>query len=343
MADVYDGIYLEDHPPVRSQFRTGRRDNPTPVIGVHTAESGTDFQGPDPKAENVASFISSRSNAGSYHLIGDTDSIIQLVRFENEAYGSRGGWNKRIVHLSLAMNADDWGRLPTGRVGQFLDTAAQMAVIAGAWMNSIGLGYPDPIRLTLNDAIRDGASGFIDHARLDPRRRTDPGPGFPWDDFLARYEAQLAHVRSPNGGPAVLSSLESQTMELQRILLSWGAHLGGTGPARDGIDGVPGGRTIGSAVNLIRQLAGDLETTRELGADLSQRWHETQEQLVVLQSTNMQQASQLETLAATVQRLQDELTAAREATTIADQELISAAAKFKRVEDIVDAVRELGL
>ncbi|MEL6983709.1 MAG: N-acetylmuramoyl-L-alanine amidase, partial [Actinomycetota bacterium] len=121
MAIVRDGIYLEDNPPARSQFRVGRRDPVKSVIVVHTAESGTDLSGPDAKAEGVASFIRGRSDAGSYHLIGDSDSIIQLIRFDNEAFHDRTGSNRWAIGISLAMNAADWSGLPAARGGhQFI-------------------------------------------------------------------------------------------------------------------------------------------------------------------------------------------------------------------------------
>lgn len=188
MATVRDGIYLEDNPPARSQFRVGRRAPVKPVIVVHTAESGTDRSGPDPKAENVARFIASRSNAGSYHLIGDADSIIQLVRFENEAFQDGTGSNRWAVGISLAMDAGDWPTLGAERRTQFVTTAAQMAYLAASWMNDNGLPFPEPRRLTKAESDRSDANGFISHARRDPTRRTDPGPGFPWTDFFRRYQ-----------------------------------------------------------------------------------------------------------------------------------------------------------
>ena len=192
MVTVRQGIYLEDNPPVRSQFRVGRRDPVKPVIVVHTAESGTDTAGPDPKAENVASFIRTRSTAGSYHLIGDRDSIIQLIRFENEAYHDRTGSNRWAISISLAMNAADWPGLSTTRRAELTTTAGQMAAIAARWLADRGLGIPEPVLLTKAESDRSDASGFTSHARRDPTRRTDPGAGFPWTDFFRRYQQALS-------------------------------------------------------------------------------------------------------------------------------------------------------
>ena len=172
----------------RSQFRVGRRDPVKPIIVVHTAESGTDRSGADPKAENVANFIRGRSTAGSYHLVGDADSIIQLIRFDNEAFHDRTGSNRWAIGISLAMNAGDWPSLSASRRAEFVATAGQMAAIAARWLRDRGLELPEPRLLTKTESDRLDASGFISHARRDPTRRSDPGAGFPWTSFFAAYQ-----------------------------------------------------------------------------------------------------------------------------------------------------------
>lgn len=191
MATVRDGIYLEDNPPNQTQFRVGRRAPVKPVIVVHTAESGTDRVGSDPKAENTANFIRTRSGFGSYHLVGDSDSIIQLVRFENEAFQDGTGSNRWAIGISLAMNAADWPSLSTSRREELTDTCAQMAVMGARWLVGRGLQVPAARLLTKTESDRSDASGFISHARRDPSRRSDPGAGFPWSDFFRRYQQQL--------------------------------------------------------------------------------------------------------------------------------------------------------
>ncbi|MEM7275247.1 MAG: N-acetylmuramoyl-L-alanine amidase, partial [Actinomycetota bacterium] len=195
MAIVRSGIYLEQNRPRRSQFLVGRREPIRSVIVVHTAESGTDRFGSDPRAENVARFIRDRSDAGSYHLIGDADSIVQLVRFENEAFQDGSGSNPWAIGISLAMNAADWPRLSSSRRTQFTDTAAQMASIAARWLSDRGLPVPEARLLTKAESERANASGFISHARRDPTRRSDPGASFPWSAFFRTYQQYLS-----NGG-----------------------------------------------------------------------------------------------------------------------------------------------
>ncbi len=211
MATVRDGIYLEDNPPRRDQFRVGRRDPVKSVIVVHTAEGGTDTVGADPKAENTASFIRNRTDAGSYHMLGDSDSIIQLVRFDNEAYQDRTGSNRWAIGISLAMNSADWPRLSTARRQQLTTTAAEMAAIAAIWLGDRGLPYPDARLLTKTESDAASASGFISHARRDPSRRTDPGVQFPWTDFFNIYRQILS-----DGG--LEPTPEQLTKELQALV-----------------------------------------------------------------------------------------------------------------------------
>ncbi len=161
------------------------------MIGVHTAESGTDRSGPDPKAENVANFIRTRSTAGSYALLGDADSIIQLVDFADESFSDSTGSNRWAIHISLAMNAGDWPGLPDDRRDQLVDTAAQMAAMAAKWIVSQGLAAPSATHLTRAQSNSLSASGFIAHGRRDPTRRSDPGAGFPWEQFFAAYAKRM--------------------------------------------------------------------------------------------------------------------------------------------------------
>lgn len=201
-------IYLEDHPPARRQYREGRRAPIKPVIVVHTAESGTDPKGADPKAEAVAKFIRNRTSPGSYHLIGDSDSIIQLVAFGNEAFHDATGSNRWSIGISLAMNAADWPTLTSERRDQLIWTAVDMAVTAAKWLVANGHDAPAARRLmTKTESDRADASGFIGHGDRDPTRRTDPGVAFPWTAFLDRYEAAMA---GPDDHVAALQALLNQ-------------------------------------------------------------------------------------------------------------------------------------
>lgn len=184
-TSIRPGFYLRDVPLTRDQYRDPRRDPLQPVIVVHSTESG-----PRSLADNVAAFIAGRTDAGSYHIIGDRRGrIVPLVRPTAEAYGDRTGSNRFALHISGCMNAAEWGDLdPTeGEGADLVETYARMAAIAAGWCVAHGLQSPRAVLLTKQQSDHPSASGFISHGRRDPARRTDPGAEFPWELFFRRY------------------------------------------------------------------------------------------------------------------------------------------------------------
>jgi hypothetical protein len=177
--------YLDDHPPARTQFRQ-RYATPTGLIVVHTAESMLDTIGEDTGAEGVADFIRRRADPGSYHRLVDSDSIVALVRFEMAAYGDGTGSNEFAIHLSFACRAADWPGMDPGRREAFLVNGARAAREAATWLEREH-GVTVPARRVTRTQSEQRVAGFISHAERDPDRRTDPGPGFPWDRFLTLY------------------------------------------------------------------------------------------------------------------------------------------------------------
>lgn len=241
MATVRPGIYLEDNPPARSQFRVGRREPVRGVIIVHTAESGTDTDGADPKAENVANFIRGRDDAGSYHLLGDRDSIVQLVRFANEAFHCQGGANKSTFGISLAMNSADWLTLPMAARSELLDTAAQMATMVIRWLEARGVEVP--LRWLTRPQYENGLAGFVSHANADPTpgRRSDPGAAFPVGGFLQRVESSMQRQQGQRPVDVILEALTPQkTSPVSRLQIS--LNQLGADPALV-VDGIVGPKT----------------------------------------------------------------------------------------------------
>lgn len=189
--------WLEDHPPKRSQFRRPRRDALSGVIVVHTAENTPDHVAFDGGAEAVARFIRDRSDAGSYHDLVDSDSAINLVRYDDEAYHDGTGSNLHSLGLSIATRADVWPLAPQAwRDGAIEQAARAAARMAGHVKARTGIVVP--ARRIDRAASELRQPGFISHAERDPTRRTDPGRAFPWDQFLARF----AQLTAPQPAPA---------------------------------------------------------------------------------------------------------------------------------------------
>lgn len=180
------GIYLIDHPPVRAQYRSPRREQPSGVVVVHTAESFPDETGPDTGAENVAVFIRGRSNAGSYHDLADSDSAIQLVRYSDEAFGDATGSNPHAYHVSAATQAAKWLTVGEDWARRTVRNMAGCAARYATWLHT-QRGILIPARRITRAQSEDRVPGFISHAERDPKRRRDPGADFDWDLLLDDY------------------------------------------------------------------------------------------------------------------------------------------------------------
>jgi hypothetical protein len=165
---------------------------PSGVIVVHTAENTPDYVAFDGGAEAVARFIQGRGDPGSYHDICDSDSFIQLVTYSCEAFHVRTyNTNWHAYGVSAATRADVWPLAPKAWRDGCVNNMARAARNYAVWLYTLrGVKIP-ALRLTVAQA-RAHRPGFISHAELDPARRTDPGAGFPWAQFLRAYAAMTA-------------------------------------------------------------------------------------------------------------------------------------------------------
>ncbi len=233
-------VYLEQHPPARRQFRSGRRSVVTGAIVVHTAENSPDLVLPDGGAEAVARFISRRTDAaGSYHSIVDSDSVVQLGRYNWEMFGEATGGNRWALHLSFACRADQWDTLPDAWVAGAIAQARAEIKRMAAWLDTQGVSF----RWRKITAVQyhEGESGLIGHADLDPERRSDPGTGFPWLQLLGLW---------PSDRP-----LANPVEALQLALVDAGFDLGEWGPVGDGVDGQWGADSTAGLAAFLDQVA----------------------------------------------------------------------------------------
>lgn len=191
--------YLDDNPPVRSQFRDPRRDPVSGVVVLHTAESVMDTVGPDTGAENVAAWIRSRTDPGSYHDLVDADSEVALVRWECEAFHDATGSNPHSLSVSFACSYLDWPKMTAAKRAAFLEHGAAAAARQARWVFD-RRGIVVPARKITRAQSDMRVPGFVYHADRDPARRKDPGVTlFPLDEFLARF-ARLMGYTPPTSG-----------------------------------------------------------------------------------------------------------------------------------------------
>lgn len=165
--------YLDDHPPKVVQQRCPRRDAPSGVVVLHSAENVPDLNPPDTGADAVAKFIVGRNEQASYHTICDSDSRIRLVDYGCEAFGDATGSNRHAIHISGAFTCAQWSTLPQSWRDGVVEQMALDALDARTWL--AGYGVDLPARSLTREQSEARMPGFITHALRDPERRSDPG------------------------------------------------------------------------------------------------------------------------------------------------------------------------
>lgn len=170
--------------PTRHTCQHGVKPEDLPHLAVvHTAESLPDFTLPDTSGESLAAYASSTTRSVSWHATVDSDGPIPMLPDSYTGFHVID-YNRCAVGMELATKASLWSTAdPTWRKAILGQGANQMAW----WARSYSLEVK---RLTKAEADT-GARGIIDHARLDPTRRSDPGPAFPWVDFLIDIQIRL--------------------------------------------------------------------------------------------------------------------------------------------------------
>lgn len=176
---------------------TGRI-KPLRIIVEHTME----VEENDPNvAESVARQFQDRGRQASCHVATDTDSDVRVVPDEDTAWAAPGA------------NADGWQHELAGRAGQsaedWHDEASQKILHRAAKVDAvIAVKFDIPIRHLTDEQIADGVSkGFAGHVDINrvfhASTHWDPGPAFPWDEYLAMVAAEVAALgAAPAAVPA---------------------------------------------------------------------------------------------------------------------------------------------
>jgi hypothetical protein len=173
--------YLLDYNPGTQQWGYPRRGaNLSGTCIIHTAECAMDLDGDDQSAETCANFIANRADYGSYHRLVDSDSIIDMVPFEYEAWQD-SETNPWAVGISAAVQAGRWLEIPAARRDRIY---RNMASAAAEFVNHMaGKGITVPLVRISGAQARARVPGFCAHGDSGISR-TDPGTQFDWALFF---------------------------------------------------------------------------------------------------------------------------------------------------------------
>ncbi len=216
-------IYLEDNPPVRKQWSYPRKEEVSGAIVIHTAQNMTDLVLPDTGAEGVANFIRNRSDAGSYLEVFDSDSYLQLGKYEWQMYHEGTGGNRFSLGYSFACRAEQWKELPDWWVDGAMFIAASRIAKGIEWVKETR-GIIVPLKRITRNEYFDRKPGFISHAELDPGRRSDPGEDFPWAYLFSLLQDK--HYVSPASDtlPSKVDRIADRLWNLEAIAFITWAH-----------------------------------------------------------------------------------------------------------------------
>jgi N-acetyl-anhydromuramyl-L-alanine amidase AmpD len=174
-------------PFVRSPNFTPAEERTIDVIVIHTMEIGERTDA----ARICARWFESPASQVSAHYCVDADEVVQCVEEADIAWHARGG-NTNSIGVELAGMAGqgrrDWADAYSQAV---LDRSAELVA-------DIAQRHDVPIRKLSATALREGGRGFAGHGDVSEAWKKsdhwDPGPGFPWVEFLARVRAMREPV-----------------------------------------------------------------------------------------------------------------------------------------------------
>lgn len=134
-------------------------------------------------AESIGYYFKNPDKPSSAHIGVDSNTVVQYVADNNIAYAAPGA-NSDGIHIELAgygiQTREEWldvyGKSMLERAA---DACAQYCI-----------KYSIPLVHLTNDQLARGLSGIVGHSQVSDVYKksdhSDPGPGFPWDYFIAR-------------------------------------------------------------------------------------------------------------------------------------------------------------
>ncbi len=124
----------------------------------------------------MAKYFATGGRDVSIHSCVDSDSVVPCLPDAAVAWHCKG-FNSVSLGIEMCMDCRDWADVPPDYARGMVANA--VTVVAG-WCVAHNL----PPRLVSKKQALAGTKGVSYHRLLDPSRRSDPGPGFPEDEFF---------------------------------------------------------------------------------------------------------------------------------------------------------------
>ncbi|MCY4058692.1 MAG: N-acetylmuramoyl-L-alanine amidase [Gammaproteobacteria bacterium] len=150
----------------------------------HTAENTPDRKPPDSGAESIAAYFSRTRRAASAHVCVDSDSAVFYLPSRYMAWHCIGA-NAFSVGIEICTQASKWEWLLRDARDYALDLLWRTAQVSAGYAISLGI----EVRHVTGSQAKVGTTGIFGHGEWDSKRRTDPGPDFPWETAtqMTRY------------------------------------------------------------------------------------------------------------------------------------------------------------
>lgn len=235
-------LFLLDHQNLNAKLRSNgkwgwyypTRRKPISLIVMHIPVALYDWEGPDPTAEKVARYFTRNSRPASAHVAVDADSTVELLPDDYTAFHVRG-YNSRSLGIEQGWGYLDWGKHPA-RDRQVIQRVAD-------WCRPRVAKYNILLRQLTKQDVDSGKAGFAAHSTLDPTRRKDPGPNYPWRLLFHLIEEDDMFAVKGDRGPTV--------EYWQRRLVRLGADITFPGGPAHGIDSVYGGKVADAVAQYV--------------------------------------------------------------------------------------------